>query len=31
MEMVLVNTQGASFKKAMIEFADEEIVEGVPT
>jgi hypothetical protein len=26
-----ITTQGASFKKAMIEFADEEIVEGVPT
>lgn len=25
-----INTQGASFKKAMIEFANEEIVEGVP-
>jgi hypothetical protein len=26
-----INTQGASFKKAMIEFADKELVEGVPT
>lgn len=26
-----VNTQGPAFKKAMIEFANEEIVEGVPT
>ncbi len=26
-----INTQGAPFKKAMIEFADEEIVTGVPT
>lgn len=26
-----INTQGASFKKAMLEFADTETVEGVPT
>jgi len=26
-----INTQGASFKKAMIEFAEPELVEGVPT
>jgi hypothetical protein len=31
MGMDIITTQGASFKKAMIEFADEEIVEGVPT
>ena len=31
MEMVLITTQGAAFKKAMLEFADEELVEGVPT
>lgn len=26
-----INTQGTPFKKAMLEFADEELVEGVPT
>ena len=26
-----ISTQGSAFKKAMIEFADEEIVTGVPT
>lgn len=26
-----INTQGAAFKKAMVELADEELVEGVPT
>jgi hypothetical protein len=31
MEMGLINTQGAPFKKAMLEFANEELVQGVPT
>ena len=30
MEMGLINTQGAPFKKAMLEFANEELVEGAP-
>lgn len=30
MEMGLITPQGASFKKAMLELADEEIVTGAP-
>lgn len=29
MEMGRLNTQGSAFKKAIVELADEEIVEGV--
>lgn len=31
MEMDVSTTQGSAFKKAIVELADEETIEGVPT